>query len=143
MRLKKKIAGQKVSTHAHATHNKKTSTKQPRPPLPGPCSSIRDKNFLSPHDDQAAAVHFLLPRLRHASRMGLNGVLPNIKGIRKYGSLELAVKDLRDNFGDGCLYDLSLELYRHGFHLGRTIDDITRIAAVRPGARILAASALA
>ena len=73
--------------------------------------------------------------------MGLKGVLPNTKGIRKYGSLEPAVKDLRDNFGDGCLYDFSLESHRQGPH--SAIDTIMRIAAVRPGARILAASALA
>ena len=41
------------------------------------------------------------------------------------------MKYLRDNVGDGGIYDFSLEAYRHGHDIERMIVTIMRIVAVR------------
>ena len=63
--------------------------------------------------------------------MGLKGVIPNIKGILSFASLDSVVRYLRENVGAAGLYDYSLERFRHGgFELG-PVDTIMRILAVR------------
>ena len=63
--------------------------------------------------------------------MGLKAVLPNIKGILSFASLDSVVNYLRDNVGVAGIYDYSLERYKHGGSELGPVDTIMRIVAVR------------
>ena len=65
--------------------------------------------------------------------MGLKDVIPNIKGILSFASLDSVVRYLRENVGAAGLYDYSLEMYRHGGFSNELgpVDTIMRILAVR------------